>query len=124
MWIKKNLNPKGKSVGDCVIRAISMALNQSWDTTYLDMCSQGLIMCDMPSSNAVWGMYLYKNGFTKHAVKSQCPMCYTVKDFCEEFNKGTYVLCLSGHVICVIDGNYYDTWDSGEETPIYYWKGE
>ena len=25
-------------------------------------------------------------------------------------------------LICIEDGNYYDTWDSGDEIPIYYWK--
>ena len=28
---------------------------------------------------------------------------------------------ISGHVVAVIDGNYYDTWDSGDKIPIYYW---
>ena len=28
------------------------------------------------------------------------------------------------NVIAVIDGDYYDSWDSGNEVPIYYWKQE
>lgn len=23
---------------------------------------------------------------------------------------------------CVIDGVYYDSWDSGREVPLYYWQ--
>lgn len=48
----------------------------------------------------------------------------TVKDFCKENPIGTYILAISGHVVAVIDGDYFDTWDSGEEIPIYYWKKE
>lgn len=35
---------------------------------------------------------------------------------------GIYVLALQGHVVCVIDGVYYDSWDSGREVPLYYWQ--
>lgn len=38
---------------------------------------------------------------------------------------GRYLLALDQHVVAVVDGDYYDTWDSGNEIPIYYWmKGE
>ena len=37
---------------------------------------------------------------------------------------GTYVLATNNHVVAVVDGNYYDTWDSGDETPIYVWRKE
>ena len=30
----------------------------------------------------------------------------------------------AGHVVCVKDGNYYDTWQSGDEVPIYAWVKE
>jgi len=36
----------------------------------------------------------------------------------------THILALSGHVVCVMDGDYYDTWDSGGEVPLYYWRKE
>jgi hypothetical protein len=29
-----NPNPYGKRVGDCTVRAVSKALNQSWEKTY------------------------------------------------------------------------------------------
>ena len=36
--------------------------------------------------------------------------------------EGVYVVGLDSHVVAVIDGIYIDTWDSGNEIPIYYWK--
>lgn len=81
-------------------------------------------MKDMPSSNAVWGEYLKRNGFTRHIIPDTCPSCYTVGAFCEDHPYGAYMLATGTHVVAVIDGNYIDTWDSGNEIPIYYWKKE
>ena len=78
------------------------------------------MMYDMPSANAVWGAYLKSRGFSRSAVIDNGSDYYTVLDFCRDNTNGTYILALSGHVIAVIDGDYYDTWDSGEEIPVYY----
>lgn len=117
-----NPNPQHRRVGDCVIRAISKALNQSWDETYTDLYVQGLVMCDMPNANAVWGAYLKSKGFKRHTIPTECEDCYTVEQFCEDYPTGTYILALDSHVIAVRDGYYYDSWDSGDEYPIYYWE--
>lgn len=124
MWKEYNPNPRGARVGDCAIRAISKALNKSWKDTYLDLCMCGLVLSDMPSANHVWGSYLRDNGFRRYVLPNTCPDCYTVKDFCEDHKKGTYILALNGHVVCSSNGDYYDTWDSGDEVPIYYWREE
>ena len=47
---------------------------------------------------------------------------YWLKEFSEEHTDGIYILALQGHVVCVIDGVYYDSWDSGREVPLYYWQ--
>ena len=63
MFISYNPNPDRKLVGDCVIRAITKVTDKTWDEIYMDICLQGFSMKDMPSSNAVWGAYLYSQGF-------------------------------------------------------------
>ncbi len=122
MWKVYNANPERKTVGDCVIRALSKALGRSWADTYIGICDKGLKMHDMPSSNAVWGVYLREQGYTKHMVNKEYPERYHLKDFCEEHPSGTFVVVLSGHVVCVRNGDYYDSWDSGSEIPIYYYR--
>lgn len=123
-WVEYNENPGGKRVGDCVVRALSRTLDQDWERTYIEICLQGLMMCDMPSANHVWGAYLRAKGYRRAILADECPECYTVRDFCRDYPKGRYVLALSSHVVAVVDGDYYDTWDSGDEAPLYYWYKE
>ena len=119
-----NPNPYGNLVGDCVIRAISIATDNDWDAVYLAIALKGFDMKDMPSSNSVWGAYLRSKGFKRYIMPNDCPDCFTVKDFSEERDKGCFLLATGTHLIAVIDGNYYDTWDSGSEIPTFYWKKE
>lgn len=119
-----NPNPLKKSVGDCTVRAISKALGQNWEETFVALCLQGLMLCDMPSANAVWGAYLKSKGFKRQMIHDDCPDCYTVGDFAKERPKGTYILALSGHVVCIKDGDVFDSWDPSGEVPLYFWFKE
>ena len=119
-----NPNPSGKRVGDCTIRAISIALDRSWDSVYAELALYGYSMKDMPSSNAVWDALLRDNGFKRYAIPDHCPECYTVKDFCRDNPEGLYVLGIGNHVVTVKNGNYMDAWDSGEEVVIYFYRKE
>lgn len=124
MYSEFNPNPSGARVGDCTVRAICKATGKTWEQVYCGLCVEGMRLGDMPSANQVWGAYLRRHGFRRHALPDECPDCYTVADFCREHPGGTYVLAISGHVVCVQDGRYYDTWDSGAEAPAYYWQKE
>ena len=120
-YVYYNPNPLKLSVGDCTIRAISRALNTSWDKTYLSLTTLGFEMYDMPSANRVWGELLKRKGFKKYQLPDTCPDCYTAEDFCNEHPGGVYVLGFGNHVAAVKGGYIYDSWDSSSEIPIYYW---
>ena len=125
MYSYFNPNPiKNKRVGDCVIRSISKALNQSWEETYIELCLLGYIMGDLPSSNRVWDSYLNTQGFTRHIVSAECLDCYTINDFCKEYPQGTFVIGTGTHCVAIEDGCIFDTWNSGDETPIYFYRKE
>lgn len=121
-YVFYNPNPSKKLVGDCVIRSISRSIGQSWEATFVDLAMYALKMHDMPSSNNVWGAYLRDRGYRKYPIPDTCPDCYSVRDFCYDNPYGDYIVATGTHVINVRDGNYYDTWDSGDEVPIFYWK--
>ena len=122
MWIRANPNPGRRIVPDCVVRAISIALNVPWLRVYDELYVVGRRVFSMPSSDAVWGRYLYEHGFKPFALPRECPQCVTVREFCEIYPIGIYIIGTGSHAVAVVDGNYYDTWDSGDEIPSFFWR--
>lgn len=120
-WIRFNENPVARNVGDCAVRAVSVALGVDWETAYAILCANGYRMADMPSSNSVIAATLREYGFNRAVIPNECPNCYTVGDFADENPVGVYVLGTGNHVVAVVDGNVVDSWDSREEIPQYYW---
>lgn len=119
-----NPNPMQKLSGDCVIRAITKAKSAKWEEIYTEICMEGFRLCEMPSTNRVWGSYLLREGYKRNAIPDSCPDCYTVSDFSMDNPFGTFILATGDHVVTVQDGDYYDTWDSGNEVPIYFFRKE
>lgn len=119
-----NPNPKKKLVIDCVIRAICIVTNKSWHEVFFDICTEAGVQCDMPSSNQVWKSYLLDQGFKIKMIPDMCPACYTVAEFSKDNPNGKFIVCTGEHAVAVMDGNYYDTWDSGDEVPIYFYYKE
>ncbi len=117
-----NPNPEGLRTTDCTVRAICAATGEDWEKAYMSLCLEGLIMHRMPDAQETWWSYLRKNGFDRKALPNTCPDCYTINDFCEDYPNGTYLIATKNHVVTVKDGNIYDSWDSGNEVPFYYWE--
>ena len=121
MWKYFNNNPTGRSVGDCAVRAVSVALGTDWETAYDLMAVAGYNMGDMPSSDSVWGAVLRQNGFYRKSIPNTCPDCYTFEDFAEDNPRGVFVLGTGKHVATIVDGVIYDAWNSGNELPQFVW---
>lgn len=123
-FVQYNANPMQRQTVDCVIRAISKFLDQTWERTFCELSIFGLILCDMPSANHLWSAYLKSKGYKRALISDDLPDDYCVEDFCDDHPNGTFLLAIDGHVVTVIDGRYYDSFDSGRECPIYYWFKE
>lgn len=119
-----NPNPQKKRTDDCVIRALTKALDCDWETASVYAMTQQIRDSDIYVKNYVWGNLLLRNGYTRHSLPNTCPDCYTIKDFSEDYKRGTYIVGTGDHVLSVIDGDYYDSFDSGEMIPIIYYRKE
>ena len=124
MWIPYNPNPLGKSVGDCVIRAMTFVTGSTWDDIFLAVAMKGSALGDLPNSLYVWGKVMIDLGWKAEMLLDDCPECLTVRHFCERYPVGTYLLVSETHAVAVKNGNYYDNWDSGDIAPIYYFRKE
>jgi hypothetical protein len=121
IWIEFNNNPVQRRVGDCAVRAVSVALDVDWETAYDLLADAGYNMADMPSADSVWGAVLREHGFYRAAIPMTCPDCYTAADFARDHPRGVYVLGFGGHVATIRDGHLYDAWDSSNEIPQFVW---
>lgn len=121
MWQYYLNNPAGRRVGDCAVRAVSVALDISWEDAYALITAAGFAMGDMPSSNSVWGAVLRQHGFSRMNLPDECPDCYTAADFVRDHPRGIYVLGFGNHVATVRDGIIYDAWNSSNEIVQYVW---
>ena len=121
MYIYHNANPLGKNTGDCVIRAISTITGLPWRQVHWDLAMISNDEYQMMDDNVIWHEYLVQLGFKIEPINWPCAQ---IRQFCRCFPEGRYILGTGKHVIAVIDGNYYDTWDSGNEYAVFYWKLE
>lgn len=122
MWKRWNPNPQGLLTGDCTVRAICAATGKGWHEIHDQLCALSGRMADMPSADRVWWELLRRYGFTKQRLISTCPDCYTVRDFARDHPVGTFVLGPHEHAVCVINGDWWDSWDSGSTVPTYYFR--
>lgn len=114
-------NPTGQRTRDCVIRAISAALDMSWDDAFDIIAERAKQMGTTMDENAVYGSILRQCGFYRAVPPNNCPDCFTARDFCLSHPHGVYVLGFTGHVATVIDGQVWDSFDSTDEIVNYYW---
>ena len=122
MWIAANPNPEKRIVPDCVIRAISIALDKSWLEVSDELYNIARSRYSITSDDHIWGRYLYELGYLPFLLPESCPECLTIRAFSKIFPRGTYVIGTGYHAVAVVNGNYFDTWDSGNEIPTFFFK--
>lgn len=122
MWVRCNPNPKRKHVPDCVIRALAVILDKTWYEIYDDLYLVGREEASVSCHDDVWGLYLRMNGFEPFLLPESCPRCTTIRKFAKYYPKGKYVIGTGSHAVAVVDGDYYDSWDSGDEVPSFFWR--
>lgn len=125
MFRPYNPNPVGALTDDCTARALTLALGVDWDTAFFLIAINAAQMGTMTlQKNAVWWSVLRQHGFSRRTLPETCPDCYTVADFCADHPRGVYVIGTDEHVVTAVDGDWYDTDDSGGCTVLYYWYME
>ena len=112
MWEMYEPNPVRTGAVDCATRAISKALNVSWEKAYVMLSVNGFIMGNDPAGDEIWGSVLRQHGFTRHIVPDTCPDCYTVEQFAADHPEGTFVVKSENHVATIQNGTLFDSCSS------------
>lgn len=121
-WEMYEPNPVRTGAIDCAVRAVSKALDVSWERAFVMLSLNGFLMGNVISADEVWGSLLRQHGFHREMLPNTCPDCFTVEEFCEEHPEGTFIVKSENHVACVKDGTLFDSWNSLQKTVIYFWS--
>ena len=111
-WVEYNPNPQGKNTGDCSIRAYCKAENLTWNKAYDIAIEWGRKLAAIPDDHVVCHKILTKH-FGYEFKRPEKGKRITVNQFAIDNPIGTYVLHVRAHLVTVVNGQFYDTWDSG-----------
>lgn len=123
-FIRYNNNPRSRKASDCVIRALSLALDKSWYQIYRELFELGLEECRMINEPDLYQLYLKKQGLEKQRMpKRPDNTRYTVKEFANELAKPDkiYILSIAHHITVIKNKDLYDTWNCSHKSVGNYW---
>lgn len=126
-----NLNPVGKLVGDCSIRALAKGFHIGWNDALSLLANQAFKMNELHfNSQSVVEKVLEDNGFKKHKY---FPVKLTCLQFCSKMDTlypDADILVYAGdyHITALTkENNRYiiqDSWDCSNEIAGYYFTKE
>ena len=111
---------KAKGLGDCTIRALSIATGKDWLEIYDELTALGREMLAPQNDMKVIHAYAENIG-TKIPVKVDGKRL-TAHDICQMRGSHTYIIRTAGHVACVKNKKLRDTWDSSHRSGYIVWK--
>ena len=117
-WKEFNPNPKERNIGDCTLRSYCAAFGISWDKAF-DIASkvakENSSMIQYVADKVLVEEFncVVDEKYNKKTVKSKDRI--KVNEFALSHPYGTYILHVPKHQVTVINGEYWDSWDSGDK---------
>lgn len=126
-----NANPKNRITGDCRIRAIAVACEVPYNKVVMDLariqCETGYDQC----TNQGIDILLKEYGWIKQKQpRKKDNTKYTGEEWCKLLQKDPFVVIggarvvanIGGHhMVAIVDGKVWDTWDSTDGCIGNYW---
>lgn len=123
-FIEFNINPKNKRTKDCVIRAIAIATNKTWEAVYRELTELGIKKGLILNDRNNWKAYLKNLGYEKQNMpRREDRTRYTLEEFCDEIAEDNqiYIVKVANHLTVVKEKNLYDTWNCSRKSVGNYW---
>ena len=129
-FVRYNANARGRYVGDCVKRAMSLAFNKPYLQVEKDL-NRVRKECNL-TSFSYCSPFVFERLIKEYGAGNKqllpCDYRITISNFAKGFN-GTYLVDCCGrdedrptHIVCVTDHKVYDSWDSSEYVVWDYFK--
>tara|TARA_R100001510_G_C7499670_1_gene103892 strand:- start:129 stop:521 length:393 start_codon:yes stop_codon:yes gene_type:complete len=117
---QKEYGGRKAKAGDCVIRSIAIALDQSYRQTLMDLCELGINLGRLPNDDIVFNKYLSSKGWVKRKANRHNYKLMKLKDCA--FDSSKVLVRTRGHLTCVLDDTVHDTWDCRSKYAGVYWS--
>ena len=121
-----NVNPRNRICGDCVIRAVALITQQSWETTIREMTELGIKKGLVVNDKDLYPLYLESKGFrAMNEPRDVNNRKLSIKDFLIQTEgmrlKPIVANVGSHHVTAIKNGKVRDIWNCSNETIHKYW---
>lgn len=131
--VKYNANIRGKNVGDCVKRSLSLATGSSYNDISKELLaavkerySRGMAPDEAWKRSGVYNKVIKAHGGSDPITVDGI---YTLEDFVDNVlgHDGTFLVTTGdkpgthNHIVCVIDGKIYDSWNSKKAYAYKYY---
>lgn len=116
MYEYYNANPYNRHISDCVVRALSVLTDRSWNAVYdelSDLAGDVGMMFDRVEFVEDYLDSRYNR--IKHYSK-------TVGELAQEYPIGRYAITVDGHITTLIDGKIIDTFNPSHRTIRAVWQ--
>ena len=125
--VRYNANTRGTNTGDCTARAISLAFNIDYSKARKALNDSAKASTSLRFNSIPNVIKVIRELGGSEEIK--CPEKLTVGDWADKYNSGTYLIHCNrtgqphgpgGHLVCIIDGKIYDSWDSRKYYAVSY----
>ncbi len=108
--------------GDCVIRALTKALDLEWLQVFDELHPISREFQIPFNCRPCYEKYLSEvKHFEYHGISNRKGVKRpTVREFAKSHKTGKYVLRVAHHLVAVVDGVYWDTWDCCHKSLYVY----
>ena len=123
-----NANPHNRINGDCVIRAIATATGKTWEHIVRELTEIGLKHGLICNDVKCYEIYLAQEGWIKHPQPRKADNTkFTGQEFCRllQARRDNFpvIAHIGGHhIVAIIEGRVWDTWDSTCGCIGNYWN--
>lgn len=116
-YIYFNANPQGYHMTDCVIRAISLAMNMPYEeVVYLLSRNSNYYDCECLNKLCYEKLLDYDFKLPHYLGNNKL-----AKDVADDFTNNIVILRMDGHLSCALYGNIYDIFDCSDYEITDFW---
>lgn len=120
-----NNNPNKYKTSDCVVRAISVAVDKTWEDVLQDLTAYSVKYKYFLNCQELYEIYLRDLKWKKHKVPhKKNGSKYTLSEWLKKFNGVAIVTIDDDHLTYVEDHIVYDIWNCTDNEVGVFWTKE